>query len=78
METRLPEIRVGSSPTPLVLTASALAALVEEVARDAAVQEEEEAFAIERVAAGESSIGVFPLSAERRPEFEAWKAARRG
>ncbi len=52
------------------------AALVDEVARDADVQEDEEAFAIERVAAGESSIGVFPLSAARRPEYEAWRAAR--
>ncbi len=52
------------------------AALVDEVARDAAVQEDEEAFAIERVAAGESTIGLFPLSAARRPEYEAWRAAR--
>ena len=50
-------------------------ALVDEVARDADVQEDEEAFAIERVAAGESTIGLFPLSAARRPEYEAWRAA---
>ena len=52
------------------------AALVEEVAADAAQQELEEEFALERVAAGESSIGVFPLSKERRPEFEKWRAER--
>ena len=51
-------------------------ALVEEVVRDALVQEEKEDFALERVAAGESTLGLFPLSEERTPEFEAWRAAR--
>ena len=50
--------------------------LVEEVVRDALVQEEREEFALERVQAGESTIGLFPLSKERMPEFEAWQAAR--
>ncbi len=49
-------------------------ALVEEVVQDALIQEEKENFALERVAAGESTIGLFPLSKERQPEFEAWKA----
>ena len=53
-------------------------ALVEEVTRAALIQEEEEAFALERVQAGESPIGLFPLSDERRPDFEAWKAKRAG
>lgn len=55
------------------------AALAEEVARDALEQEAEEAFALERVRAGESSLGLFPLSEERRPEFEEWRrnAARK-
>ena len=52
-------------------------ALVEEVVRDALEQEEREDFALERVAAGESTIGLFPLSEERRPDFDAWKAARK-
>lgn len=52
------------------------AALVEEVVRDAIVQEEREDFALERVAAGESTVGLFPLSKERMPEFEAWKEQR--
>lgn len=51
-------------------------ALAEEVARDAVAQESAEAFAIERVQAGESVVGLFPLSDDRRPEYEAWKAAR--
>ena len=52
------------------------AALAEEVAADAAQQEVEEEWALERVAAGESTIGVFPIAPDRRPEFEAWLAAR--
>ncbi len=52
------------------------AALVEEVTADAIVQEEKEDFALERVAAGESTIGLFPLSEERMPDFEAWKSAK--
>lgn len=52
-------------------------ALVVEVVRDALVQEEKENFALERVAAGESTIGLFPLSKERRPEFEAWQAKQK-
>ena len=51
-------------------------ALVAEVAAAAVAQEEVEEFAIERVAAGESTDDLFPLAKERRPEFEAWKAAR--
>lgn len=52
-------------------------ALVEEVVRDALIQEEKEDFALERVAAGESTIGLFPLSKERTPDFEAWQAAQK-
>lgn len=52
-------------------------ALAEEVARDAVQQELEEEWAIERVAAGESTDGVFPIAKSRRAEFEAWRAARR-
>lgn len=52
------------------------AALVEEVTAAAEVQEDVEAFAIERVAAGESTVGLFPLAEDRRPDYEAWRAAR--
>ncbi|MEO5901868.1 MAG: hypothetical protein ABIR68_17300 [Ilumatobacteraceae bacterium] len=51
-------------------------ALVAEVAAAAVVQEEVEEFAIERVAAGESTDDLFPLAKQRRPEFDAWKAQR--
>lgn len=54
------------------------AALVEEVAADAARQEVEEQWSMERVAAGESTDGTFPITSARRPEFEAWLAARDG
>ena len=54
------------------------ALLAEEVANDAYTQELEEEWAIERVAAGDSSIGTFPIADDRRPEFEAWLAARGG
>ena len=49
------------------------AALAEEVAADAVQQEIEEEWAIERVEAGESTIGVFPVARDRRAEFEAWR-----
>jgi 5-oxopent-3-ene-1,2,5-tricarboxylate decarboxylase / 2-hydroxyhepta-2,4-diene-1,7-dioate isomerase len=53
-------------------------AMVANVAAAAVAQEEVEEFALERVRSGESSDGVFPLSKDRRPEFEAWRAARTG
>jgi 5-oxopent-3-ene-1,2,5-tricarboxylate decarboxylase / 2-hydroxyhepta-2,4-diene-1,7-dioate isomerase len=52
------------------------AALVDEVARDAAEQELRDAWSFERVAAGDSAIGVFPIAADRMSEYEAWKVAR--
>lgn len=48
------------------------ALLAEEVANDSYQQEIEEEWAIERVAAGDSSIGTFPIADDRRPEFEEW------
>ena len=52
-------------------------ALLDEVLRDALAQEERERFALERVSAGEPTIGLFPLSKERSAEFEQWQAAQR-
>ncbi len=52
--------------------------LLVEVAAAAVQQESEETWALERVAAGESTVGVFPVSKERRAEYEAWRAARDG
>jgi 5-oxopent-3-ene-1,2,5-tricarboxylate decarboxylase/2-hydroxyhepta-2,4-diene-1,7-dioate isomerase len=52
------------------------AALAAEVAADAAQQELEEEWAAERVDAGESTEGVFPIAKARRGEFDAWRASR--
>jgi regulator of RNase E activity RraA len=52
------------------------AALAADVAAEAEQQELEEQWGMERVAAGESTDGAFPITAARRPEFEAWAAAR--
>jgi 2-keto-4-pentenoate hydratase/2-oxohepta-3-ene-1,7-dioic acid hydratase in catechol pathway/regulator of RNase E activity RraA len=68
------DIVVGDAEGVVVVPA----ALAEEVARDALEQELEEAFAFERVQAGESTVGLFPLSDERRPEYEAWRQAAAG
>ena len=66
------DVIVGAGEGAVVIPA----ALVEEVVRDALAQEEKETFALERVAAGESTLDLFPLAKERLPDFEAWKAAR--
>ena len=51
-------------------------ALAEEIAHAALEVEQREAFALERVKAGESFRGLYPLSEERRPDYENWKANR--
>jgi 5-oxopent-3-ene-1,2,5-tricarboxylate decarboxylase / 2-hydroxyhepta-2,4-diene-1,7-dioate isomerase len=66
------DIIVGDGEGAVVVPA----ALAEEVAADAARQEAEEEWALERVTAGESTIGVFPIAPDRRPDFEAWLATR--
>ena len=66
------DVVVGDGEGAVVIPA----ALVEEVVRDALAQEEREDFALERVAAGESTTGLFPLSKDRMEEFEVWAAAR--
>jgi 5-oxopent-3-ene-1,2,5-tricarboxylate decarboxylase/2-hydroxyhepta-2,4-diene-1,7-dioate isomerase len=52
------------------------AALVDEIAEEAERQELREEWGLERVAAGESTDGTFPITPDREPEFEAWLAAR--
>ncbi len=63
------DVIVGDAEGVLVVPAS----LAEEVAHDALEQEEREAWALERVQAGESIRGVYPLSDARRADFEAWR-----
>lgn len=52
------------------------AAIVDEVAATAADQELREEWGYERVAAGESTDGTFPLTPDRQAEFETWRDAR--
>ncbi len=68
------DVLVGDAEGVVVVPA----ALAEEVARDAEEQEDREAWALERVQAGDSVVGVYPLGEERRAEFEEWQAARQG
>jgi 5-oxopent-3-ene-1,2,5-tricarboxylate decarboxylase / 2-hydroxyhepta-2,4-diene-1,7-dioate isomerase len=65
------DVIVGDADGVLVLPA----ALAEQVAHEALAQESREAWALERVQAGESVRGVYPLSEARRGEFDAWVAA---
>lgn len=68
------DIIVGDAEGAMVIPPS----LVVEIAANSVQQEAEEAWALERVAAGDSTAGVFPISKERRPEFEEWFANRQG
>ena len=62
------DVIVGDEDGVLVLPA----ALAEQVAIDALAGESCEAWALERVQAGESVRDIFPLSESRRAEYEAW------
>jgi regulator of RNase E activity RraA len=66
------DLLVGDTDGVIVVPA----ALAEELAADALEQEEREQWALERVRAGESIRGVYPLSEARREDFETWRAAR--
>ncbi|HLH67397.1 MAG TPA: fumarylacetoacetate hydrolase family protein [Solirubrobacteraceae bacterium] len=68
------DVIVGDAEGALVLPA----ALAEEVAHDALEVERREAFALERVRAGEPIAGLYPLSDERREDYERWLAERAG
>ena len=66
------DVVVGDAEGAMILPA----ALAEEVAHDAIEQEQREAWALERVVAGESIRGVYPMSDERRAEYEHWLITR--
>jgi len=66
------DVLVGDAEGVVVVPA----AMAEEVASAAVEMELREQWAVERVAAGEPTIGVYPLGEDRRPEFEAWRAER--
>jgi 2-keto-4-pentenoate hydratase/2-oxohepta-3-ene-1,7-dioic acid hydratase in catechol pathway/regulator of RNase E activity RraA len=67
------DVMVGDAEGVVVVPA----ALADEVARDAVEQEERETWALERVDAGETVQGVYPVAPEREEEFQAWRRARR-
>ena len=66
------DVMVGDEEGVVVVPA----ALAHDVAVEAEQQELEEEWGMERVAAGESTDGAFPITPARRPEFEAWVAGR--
>lgn len=66
------DVVVGDAEGVVILPAK----LAEEIAHDAYEVEQRESFALERVNAGESFRGLYPLSAERQPEYERWRAQR--
>jgi regulator of RNase E activity RraA/2-keto-4-pentenoate hydratase/2-oxohepta-3-ene-1,7-dioic acid hydratase in catechol pathway len=63
------DILVGDADGVVVLPP----ALAADVLAEAREQERQEQFIAERVAAGESIDGLFPLPEARRPEYEAWR-----
>jgi 5-oxopent-3-ene-1,2,5-tricarboxylate decarboxylase / 2-hydroxyhepta-2,4-diene-1,7-dioate isomerase len=66
------DIIVGDGEGAVVIPPS----LVVELAAASVEQEFEESWALERVAAGDSTNGTFPISKERRPEYEVWRKTR--
>jgi regulator of RNase E activity RraA len=52
--------------------------IVDEVAHDAAEQEQLEAFILRRVAGGEKLPGLYPINERTRQEYAAWAAQNRG
>jgi 5-oxopent-3-ene-1,2,5-tricarboxylate decarboxylase / 2-hydroxyhepta-2,4-diene-1,7-dioate isomerase len=67
------DVLVGDADGVIVIPA----ALAEEVAFASLDQHEREEWSLERVQAGESVRGVYPVSEARMAEFEAWRAGRR-
>ncbi|HUB75483.1 MAG TPA: hypothetical protein VL977_00425 [Solirubrobacteraceae bacterium] len=68
------DVLVGDADGIAVLPA----ALAEEIAHDALRQDLREAWALERVQAGDGVGEVFPIAPEREAEFERWLASREG
>ncbi|MGH2913928.1 MAG: fumarylacetoacetate hydrolase family protein [Solirubrobacteraceae bacterium] len=66
------DVVVGDAEGVVILPA----ALAQEIAHDALEVERREAFALERVKAGESFRGLYPLSPEREPDYQRWLASR--
>jgi regulator of RNase E activity RraA len=68
------DVMVGDEEGVVVVPA----ALVDEIARDAARQEEVEEFALERIRAKEPLRDLYPLKPSRQSDYEAWRVRRSG
>ena len=66
------DIIVGDADGVLVIPPT----LVEEIVNDAIIQEQEETFIAEQVAAGEGVDGLYPMNAEWKSRFAAWKESQ--
>jgi regulator of RNase E activity RraA len=66
------DVVVGDAEGALIVPA----ALAEEIAHNALEQEQRESWALERVEAGESIRGIYPISPERERDYERWRANR--
>lgn len=66
------DILVGDSDGVIVIPP----ALAEEVADAALAQEDEDAYVAEQVAAGHPVDGLFPMNAEWKARYDAWRASR--
>ena len=66
------DIIVGDGEGVVVIPAH----VAEDVARDGYEQERKEEFFQEKVAGGESILGVYPPNEQTLAEFEAWRKAR--
>ncbi len=66
------DIIVGDADGLLVIPPS----LIEELVDDAIEQEREEVFIAEQVATGESVDGLYPMNAEWKSRYEAWRTAQ--
>jgi 2-keto-4-pentenoate hydratase/2-oxohepta-3-ene-1,7-dioic acid hydratase in catechol pathway/regulator of RNase E activity RraA len=66
------DVVVGDAEGVVILPAE----LAEEIAHDALEQEQREAWSLERVLDGESIRGVYPISDQRRPDYERWRTTR--
>jgi regulator of RNase E activity RraA len=66
------DVIVGDGEGALVIPA----AMADDIAREALKVEEREAWALQRVKDGESIRGIYPLSEDRRADFEQWHRSR--
>jgi 2-keto-4-pentenoate hydratase/2-oxohepta-3-ene-1,7-dioic acid hydratase in catechol pathway/regulator of RNase E activity RraA len=66
------DVVVGDDEGVVILPA----ALAEEIAHDALEHEQRDRWSLERIRAGESLRGVYPMSSERQHEYENWRANR--